>query len=244
NILEEVAFNLDNHNSILSIVKAARENARSVRYTLSTELWEVINRYYHYVNDYSVPFYKTRGLYDFTINVTMHTSIIQSYIDRTLLYDDTWIFLKLGIHIERCTQILRILNSKIIDINVLTNNDFEDSLTTYQWTTTLKIMEAFDMCRRYYKGDINQENVISFLLSNPSLSRSLVYNLNEIDELLSQLSFAAETDAKLSFQAAKLASSFKFLEYSEIEDNLQPFLINALSKIYKLHDLIEEEYFK
>jgi len=242
-ILVEVAFNPENPNSIFSNVQSARENARGVRSVLSTELWEAINRYYHYVKNYSVDFYKTRGLYDFTSNAAQHCSIIHSYVDSTLLHDDGWAFLQLGIHLERAAQVIRILNNKLLDIKVLAIPEESEPLTAYQWTTTLKILESYDMYRRLYGGSIQQKNVLHFLLTHGSLSRSLTFTLNQIQILLRKFTFAADTDANIVFQASKLANSFKFLEYEDIEEDIQGFLVTSLNKIYNLNNLIEKEYF-
>ncbi|MEM0995198.1 MAG: alpha-E domain-containing protein [Bacteroidota bacterium] len=243
-VLTEVAFNSKNGNSIFSNVKAARENARSVRYAISSELWEIINSYYHYVKSYDIDYYKTRGLYDFTTNVSQYCSIIRSYAHTTLLHDEVWAFFKLGIYLERAVQTLRILSSKNIDIQLLTSNGKDVPLTAYQWAITLRIFETFDMYRKLYKGNIKAEHVLNFLLSNTTLSRSLAFSLDRVSQFLSHLTAAISSDSKLLFQAEKLASSFKFLEYEEIQTNLQEFLSTSLNKIYALNDLIEQQYFK
>jgi uncharacterized alpha-E superfamily protein len=243
-ILVEVGFNIQNPNSILSSVQFARENARNVRYTLSSELWETINQFYHYVKAYSVDFYKTRGLYDFTTNVIQHCHITRSYADSTLLHDDAWAFLKLGIYVERAGQIIRILNSKVMDIQLLAQSGQENPLTAYQWTTTLKTLEAFDMYRKVYKGTTNQENVIAFLLTHPTFPRSVAFTLDKVTFILHRLSIESTGPSKVNFHAGKLVSNFRFLEYEDIKNRLPSFLISELKKIYTLNDLIEQQYFE
>ena len=46
NVIEFLAFDDENPNSIASCVRSARENARSVRETISSEMWEQINSMY------------------------------------------------------------------------------------------------------------------------------------------------------------------------------------------------------
>ena len=43
NVVEFLAFDPENPNSIHSCLRAARENARSVRDTISSEMWEQVN---------------------------------------------------------------------------------------------------------------------------------------------------------------------------------------------------------
>ena len=243
-ILVTVGFDLENSTSILSSVQYARENARNVRYTLSSELWEAINAFYHYTKEYPVEFYKTRGLYDFTTNVIQHSYVVRSYADSTLLHDNVWAFFKLGIYLERAVQILRILNSKVTDIHALTGNGKDDPLTAYQWTTTLKTLEGFDMHRKVYRGNIKQENEVSFLLTHSTFPRSVAFTLGKVNFILSRLTFALNPKSQLNFQSEKLETNFKFLEYKEVEEDLQAFLGASMEKIYNLNDLIEQEYFE
>src|ERR1019366_6844026 len=45
-VIEFLASDTGNPNSITSCVRAARENARSVRETISSEMWEQVNSLY------------------------------------------------------------------------------------------------------------------------------------------------------------------------------------------------------
>jgi uncharacterized alpha-E superfamily protein len=243
-VLLQLGLDAENPTSLLSTIFAARENARSVRYTISTELWEVINQYYLFVREYSAEYYQSRGLYDFTVSVAKHCAIVRSYLDHTLVHDDVWVFIELGIHLERAAQIARILNSKLHDIEVITGNAANIPLRRYQWTITLKVLEAFDMHRRVYRKAQTQPSVIEFLTSNIHFPRSIAYNLHRIYELVQRLE-TADTDKKsVRFKAGKLSGYFSHLEYSEIKDDLPGFLNQSLDQIYGLHTLIDNKYFQ
>src|SRR5437016_5785305 len=51
NVIKYLAFDKSNSNSIFSCVRAARENARAIRETISSEMWEQINTFYLMMND-------------------------------------------------------------------------------------------------------------------------------------------------------------------------------------------------
>ncbi|MEL6123794.1 MAG: alpha-E domain-containing protein, partial [Bacteroidota bacterium] len=70
-VIHEVGLARSNY-SIFSYVLAARENARSARNVLSDELWEVINQYYRFVQEYDPDYFKVRGLFEFTYEVNKH----------------------------------------------------------------------------------------------------------------------------------------------------------------------------
>ncbi len=46
NVIRFLAFDRDYPNSIISCLYYARENARSIREIISSEMWEQLNRYY------------------------------------------------------------------------------------------------------------------------------------------------------------------------------------------------------
>jgi uncharacterized alpha-E superfamily protein len=46
NVIQFLAFDAENPNSIFSCVRAARENARSVREIISSEMWEQVNTFF------------------------------------------------------------------------------------------------------------------------------------------------------------------------------------------------------
>ncbi len=242
-VLFEVGLSLTNNVSILSTIAAARENARSFRHLISTELWEVVNQYFLFAKEYDPEFFKTRGLYDFTVNSTKHCAIVRSYLDHTVVHDEIWLFIKLGIRLERVIQIMRILQSKLSDIEALTKNDSNQALRQYQWTTTLKVLEAFDMHRRVNRKTLTQKSTFEFLVINPIFPRSIAYNFRKVDELVNKLCLRYGSDSDLVFTAGKLANYFKYLEYSEIADDLPGFLDEALTKVYSLNDRIVANFF-
>src|SRR6478609_8163601 len=50
NVIQFLTFDLENVNSIRSCLRAARENARSVREIISSEMWEQLNEFHLMLN--------------------------------------------------------------------------------------------------------------------------------------------------------------------------------------------------
>ncbi len=242
-VLVKIALDESNHASIISSVNAGRENARSIRSVISTELWESINKYYHFVHNFPLDIYKTRGLYDFCLNAIQHCAYIRANTANTLIHDDAYFLVMLGIHLERSIQITRILNSKLSDIDALTLGEENHPIKIYQWAITLKALEAFDMSHRLYKKLPNQKDTCEFLIANKDFPRSIAYNINKVKQQIEAISIKKVISAdSLEFKIGKMASHYKYLEYSEIEDDLQAFLNKTLLNIYELHTLLEKEY--
>ncbi len=242
-----VAAALEEHNpvSILSTVFMARENARSVRDSISTELWEAVNNFYHFVANYPVDIYKTRGLADFTHNVFKNCSTVRGRIQHTLLYNTRWLFIQLGLHLESAAQIVRILISKLNDITEVSKLNVGDSIKDQEWDLLLDCLEAKDMCNKYYTSLPNRHNTLDFLLFNPFFPRSVIYRINQVMETISKISPEKPgLKNSITFKVSKIFTPFFYLNVDEIDDNLTEFLEDLLSKIYLISDLIADEYFK
>jgi uncharacterized alpha-E superfamily protein len=243
-VLVAVAVDENNPVSILSSVYKCRENARSVRDSISTELWEAINNYYLFVSGYPVDVYKTRGLHDFTSHVINHCSIVHGKIHNTIMHDAAWHFIQIGMHIERATQVLRILISKITDIFELGQFKLGKTLESQQWNILLDCVEAKDMCRKYYNALPNRSHTLEFLLLNPVFPRSVLYNLTQAHCYLEKLNLMKEYGQdSLEFKVGKIINHFRYLEINELNGNVISFLEETLQKNHLICDLIVDEYF-
>jgi uncharacterized alpha-E superfamily protein len=243
-VLVAVALDEKNPVSILSSAYFGRENARSVRDSISTELWEEMNNYYLFVSGYPVDVYKTKGLFDFTSNVIKHCSIVRGKIQDTLMHDASWSFIQLGMHLERSIQVIRILMSKIKDIQTLNDFKLGGSLELQQWNILLDCLEAKDMYRKFYNALPNRLNTLEFLLLNPEFPRSVSFNLTNAHEMLEKISLKKQFNkTSLEYRVGKDINHFRYLEAEEVEGNVIPFLEDTLQKIHLICDLIVDEYF-
>lgn len=242
-VLRRVGMAYDTPLSIRSTIRSARENASALRHVISTELWESINAFYLDSNRQDPEFFITHGLHDFTIGVGSHCAIIRSRIDDTLLQDETWVLLKLGIHLERVVQVLRILNSKLYDIDVMTDRGANRALRQYQGTVVLKILEGFDMHRKAYQQLLTPKTMVEFLVGHPHFSRSITYNMNAVHKLLDRMDNNSAERNPVLFQAGKLYNYFRYLEYDDIDEDMGGHLDRALQRVYDLHGAIAEKYF-
>ena len=243
-VLERVGMSYETPLSIRSTIRAARENASALRHVIGTELWQSINAYYLYSNKQKPEYFVTHGLHEFTEKVVRHVAVIRSRIDDTLLHDDHWVLIKLGIHLERTAQVIRILSSKLHDIEVMASRGASPALRQYQGTVILKILEGFDMHQKLYRRVLTPKTTIDFLVVHPQFSRSLAYNMNVVLRLLERIE-ADHTNRKndLLFRAGKLYSQFRYQEYEAVAHYIGDHLDRGLEEVYALHEAIAEQYF-
>lgn len=242
-VMQYMILSDENPYSISSSVNYARENARGARDTISSELWESLNKYYHFVNDTHEKHLATTGPYEFSEKILEYSSVVKGYIDNTLIQNEVWDFINLGIHLERAIQIARIIIAKTNDIEKLKRLKSDETVINYQWGILLKSAESFDMSRKFYKALPNKSNTLEFMILNPSFPKSINFNLAKAYRILHDLSKSdIEDQDSLEFKVGKISSVYKYLTVAEVESKLTVFLIDTVNNIYDLADSIEEKY--
>src|SRR5262249_20838125 len=91
NVIRFLAFDSSNRNSIASCVRAARENARSVRETISSEMFEQLNSLYLQVQAQR-EFPEPERMPEFFRNVRLGSHMFQGITDATMSHNEPWHF--------------------------------------------------------------------------------------------------------------------------------------------------------
>jgi len=245
---EDVFFNVglnpEKQYSILQSVKYARENANSSRDMISTEFYESINKFYHFVMNYKKNVFVKTGLHDFTTNVTEHTAILRGKIRGTLLHDEVYALIMLGVNIERANQIIRIVKTKFEDAQKATGGYANPIKNSYEWTTLLKCCESYDMNRRFYKRPPVQLTVLEFLILNAACPRSVMNSLNQIHRHITILDLLKIRDKNsAAFLIGKMRSEYEFKTVEEIEKNVEKFIEITLNTLVEISEKLQKEYF-
>ena len=112
NVIRFLTFDADNVNSIVSCLRAARENARSVREIISSEMWEQLNESYLMVNDAARSGGTLTDPQDLFASVKMASHTFAGVTDATMTHGEGWHFCQLGRMLERADKTSRILDVK------------------------------------------------------------------------------------------------------------------------------------
>jgi uncharacterized alpha-E superfamily protein len=244
---EDVLFfvTLDENNplSIQSNIGYIRENARGARDSISLELWEASNRFYHNMNNYTAARLHNEGIHDFSQKVEENSSVLKGCIDNTLMRNEAWMLICLGIHMERVMQVARILITKLKDIEKIDPSKLGGPVENYQWTTLLKGAESFDMNKRHYKANPNRRNSLEFLMFNQAFPKSIAYNLDVVHKNIQQIAFHdGKGSDSLDFMAGKLACQYKYTTIEETERRVTGFLHDTLDNINQMASLLLEKH--
>ncbi|HNM40647.1 MAG TPA: alpha-E domain-containing protein, partial [Giesbergeria sp.] len=101
-----------NPSSILSCLRAARENARAVRGTLTSEVWETQNQTWLEVNRMLAEGAFERDPGQFFEWVKYRSHLSRGVTLGTMLQDEAFHFLRLGTFLERADNTARLLDVK------------------------------------------------------------------------------------------------------------------------------------
>ncbi|MEM6592228.1 MAG: alpha-E domain-containing protein, partial [Cyanobacteria bacterium P01_C01_bin.73] len=95
NVLKFLTFDPDYPSSILSCLRSARENARSVREIISSEMWERVNAFYLMVKD-AAQLDSLADVHSFYPEVKLASHLFAGVMDATLSHNEGWHFGQLG----------------------------------------------------------------------------------------------------------------------------------------------------
>ena len=243
-VLFNVGLNLEQPYSIVNTFINAHENARSSRDLISTELFECINRINHNVKGYPIDKFVKSGLYEFTSMVTQNASEVRSKIKSTLLHDEVYAIIMLGVYLERAIQVSRIINSKLSDVSAIKEIYGDDTDRSYQWSTLLKCVSTHDMMRCFYKKTPSRKTSLEFIILNEKCPRSIKSCLYQIYKYISIISNNRQiTNDSAAFLIGKMKAEFKYKLISDIDDNLEEFIANLIDQFNTIAEKLEENYF-
>ncbi len=239
----KVILDPNNSNSLFSLTKNARENARSIRNNISSELWESINKLYLYLKSLNQKNFTASHISSFTENITIYMALIKSAIATTLLHNDIWGFISIGMYLERSLQVLRILRSKISDSIILSNNGVNKPLLQYQWTTLLKSVEAFDVYRYQYRGILSKETIFELILENEAFPRSLKYSVKKFRNHIANISVRPTAyEVAMGKIEQTIQDCIQFEDFTKEDDVLQK-ITEASECLSDLHYDVQNLYF-
>jgi uncharacterized alpha-E superfamily protein len=171
-VIEYLAYDAENPNSIASCLRLARENARSVRETISSEMWTQINgMYLQLQSQRSLP--EPERMLDAFRDIRMGCHLFQGVTDATMSHNEAWHFLNLGRMLERADKTSRILDVKYFML-LPSTSDVGTPYDDIHWTAVLKSVSGFEMYRKKF-GHITPADVVEFLVMDADFPRAVHY---------------------------------------------------------------------
>jgi uncharacterized alpha-E superfamily protein len=181
NVIKFLVWDTKNCNSITSCLRAARENARSVREIISSEMWEQVNSMYLKIQSQRAQAESER-LPDILRAIRLGCHMFEGITDSTMSYNEAWHFLRLGRQLERADKTSRILDVKYFML-LPSANSVGTPYDDIHWSAVLKSVSGFEMYRKRY-GRITPRSIVEFLVLDREFPRAIRHCLRAADESL------------------------------------------------------------
>lgn len=244
NVIQFLTFDSNYPNSILSCLRSARENARSIREVISREMWEQVNAFYFMVKE-ADPEQPLSALHEFFTSVKMSSHLFAGVMDATMTHNEGWHFGQIGRLLERADKTARILDVKYF-ILLPSVKDVGSTLDEIQWMALLKSASAYEMYRKRGQHRITPKGVAKFLILDQEFPRSIQFCLLQTERSLHQITGTPTGTWTNPVERAlgRLRSELDYLTIEEIiQSGLHEFLDHLQQQMNGVGDKIFETFF-
>ena len=258
-VLNFLVLDRSNPSSIYCCLQAARENARAVRGSLTTEVWETHNDTWLELQKHVTDGLLARDPQQFFEWVKFRSHLSRGVTIGTMLKDEAFYFVRLGTFLERADNTARLVDVKfhgsqaplrlrqrqsangLLAAAELGADAIDHHYDFYYWAAILRSVSAFEIYRKVYRDVITPSRVAELLILRDDMPRSLVNCLNEVCVNLDHVRNARsrETERRAGLLRAEL-------KYGRIEDiearGLHPYLTSFLERINDLGSRISQDF--
>ncbi|AIE84817.1 alpha-E domain-containing protein [Fimbriimonas ginsengisoli] len=256
-VLHFFAFDTENPSSIQACIRAARENARSIRDQISSEMWECLNRFYLDYQAWDVDRVLETSPFGFFQKVKDGSHLFQGITNRTLMMGEARDFHDAGRFLERADQTTRILDVKYHDLlprfavretvppTVPAPDSVGGPLDVHGWIAVLKSVGAYEAFSKTFRQGVTPARVAEFLILNPQFPASVRHSIGRIEGCLRRVSgnrdLAPQNEAERA--VGRLYSDLNYTRAEEIiSGGLHEFLHGVQMRCLDIGNAIYANY--
>lgn len=244
NVIRFLVFDPEYPNSIISCLRSARENARTVRQFITLEMWEQLNDMYLTMRDAVSKRSPVNLNHAFFTEIMADCQLFTGITDATMSHEEGWNFMHLGRMIERADKTTRLLDVKyfiLLPSVSYIGTPYDDLL----WAAVLRSASAFEMYRKRYH-QISPQRVIEFLVFDRSFPRAVHHCVVMADRALHSISdtppgtFRNLAEKRLG----RLKADLDFTEIEEVMDTgLHQFLDDFQKNLNEVGEAVFQTFF-
>jgi len=192
-----------NLSSVASCFESARRNARAVRTALTVDMWEAVNDTWIDLRKLDPGEAGGDRLMGFNDWVIARTVLFNGAAMDTMLRDDAWRFVRLGVMLERADNTARLLASRLTAFEPGAEANVENHT---QWQALLRSVAALRAYQHLFRERLRPARVVELLLMRPEHPRSVSACYEELNDILSVL---AMSDGEDRVSCRRLAASLR-----------------------------------
>jgi uncharacterized alpha-E superfamily protein len=176
----------DNPTSIVSTIRYARENARTLRPLISTEMWVQLNVFYNRLTELSTEDLAPGNLAALFAMIKEACQTHTGITEGTFFRDQGWYFYQIGRYIERADQTTRLLDIKY-HLLLPSPSDVGSPVDVSHWNALLRSAAGYHAYRRLHAASTTPGRVAGFMLLNTAFPRSVYHCVREVGRLLGEV---------------------------------------------------------
>ena len=159
----------DNPSSISSVIYQARENARSVRHLISTEMWTHLNIFHNRMQALAPRDLRPANLSHLCSEIKQSCQTFEGIAEGTFLRGERWCFYQMGKYLERADQTTRIL-----DIGFArAGEDLGAAMEAVHWNVLLRSVAGYHAYRSRHPAGSRSRDIAIFLLYDQEFPRAV-----------------------------------------------------------------------
>jgi uncharacterized alpha-E superfamily protein len=240
-VLHFMALDPENPSSIYACARTARENARAVRGSITSEMWEVLNATWLEMQQMDEEKMEARGISMFFDWVKERSHLFRGVTFGTMHRDDAYDFARMGTHMERADSTARILDVKY-HILLPSVKEVGGAVDYYQWSAVLRSVSAFEAYRKVYRDVITPLKLAELLILRDDIPRSLAFCLKQVCDSLGRVRNAQSEETIRN--AALIQGGLQHGRISEIfAGGLHEYLTEFLDSMHALSQDIQANFF-
>lgn len=234
-----------NRNSTFECLVLARENARTSREIIPSEIWEQVNALYYTVKENIKPSLGRATRYTLLEEVMAISQRIEGLFVSSMSHNETYSFIEMGRKLERADMTSRLVDVGSINLLPTFSEKTEKHLfiEPYEniiWINVLRCLGAFQAYRQQVHNRVSGNLVVRFLLQDEEFPRAIGYCLSDLVETLERL--PKNEDVKRAVARVKRISREADVEIL-LEKGLLDFIDELQISIADIHDEISRTWF-
>jgi uncharacterized alpha-E superfamily protein len=174
-----------NPSALVNSMRWARENARTIRETISVEMWQSVNAAWLWLAGPARRLWR-RDPTAFYERAKGYCQLFQGYYHSTMLYALPFDFMRIGALLERSDQTTRVLHGMTGRLAAAARGG-EHSVEGALCLTTLRSCAALESFVKLSREPLSPSAAAAFLLFEPALPRSVLHCLDRCHHFLDRV---------------------------------------------------------
>lgn len=227
-------------SSILSSLRAIRENVRTTRDVVPEDTWELTNELNLYVRENFQQGINRSRRHEFLDGVIKGCQQILGLLYGTMPHNAAWDFLRLGRNLERADMTTRILDAGVAAVLQVVDEDAAINSKQLIWGAVLRSLGATLSYRHTTRSAVTGQDVVYYLLEDLAFPRTIAHCINAIIDSAEKL---PRSKNAVAFLKETQATLFDDIDYEQLGEPLRDYLNDLQTELADVHTNIAATWF-